>query len=367
MSCLLDLPSELRQAILLLALPTHITVGESMPSPIAGILLICKSLKKDTLEIIKQHRPIYIVRYPVHLQYLQHVEHVTHIKLELFSTSTIHNLRNHFFTPWETPPLEALFSQWSVELVHLAKSVPKTVIVDLSPVPGYGREKSQEWISFLVNDSKISKRLFNKKDHQIASLVATIGSILGDSNKAKEKPGVTLIVGGFMSRKSGERIPRVLEVLESLKRQGVRTDFQPEYLDEENVSTFEQADNPLDAALLDLEPELQKAWEGVRARVSRAFRRDRGLRQIFIKNEMKNAEWTTCSIQQLALLAIDQLSERETKLELDHKVNSIMFENVEPLERAWLHQIAGVLNLHTLSSDGRGNGRVVLKSVKVWN
>jgi hypothetical protein len=368
MSHLLQLPSELRQSILLEALPTHIDVSKETASPFGDILLICKSLREDVLEIIKQHEPIYTVRDPAHLRYVRRLKHVAHVKLDIFAPSTIPNLREHVFPPWEAPTLQLLIEKWSGKIARLPKSGLKSVTVDISPVPGYGRERNQEWISFLVNDPKISNKLFNRHNHDIASLVGIVGTRLGQADDAKKKEGVTVIISGSMSRKTGERIPRVLESLERLRSQGFITHFEPHYLDDTDVPRFEKMLNPLIMADLDVEPRFQDEWKLVKKRVRRALERDKGLRQIFYKNEIKNEEWTIHAIQRLARFAIGQLAEHETSaaVKTDGEVESITFEFLEPLKRAWVHQVARVLKMDTCSEGERVEGRVVFKSVKVW-
>jgi hypothetical protein len=362
MSRLLDLPSELRQKILLLALPSYITVCKAAFSPLANLHLICKLVNEDVLELLKHYAPIYVVTDPTHLPYLQHVKRLSRVKLDLFSTCTIHDLREHVFPPWVAPTLPNLINQWSAEVVHLPRSALKDWIVDVSPVPEYGREKGPRWISLLVNDSRVSNRLFNNNEHLIASLLDIIGTCLGDSDKAGQKQGVTLKVEGYLSRKSAVRIPHVLEVLERLPKQGIRIHFEPNHLDEEDCDRMV---NSLAAVPLGLGPELQNAWKKLRHEVRYALQEQKALRQLFIKNEVKDAAWTMFSTQRLVLLAMDQLPEHETKVEPEGEVKSVTFESLEPLQRAWLHQIAKVLDLQTISSGERENGNVIVKSLKV--
>jgi hypothetical protein len=369
MSRLQHLPSELRQTILLLALPTFVAVGRSKVSPHTNFRLICKSLNQDVLEIIKQYEPVYIVGDPAQLRYLRRLKRVFHVKLEIFSTSTIHNLREHVLPPWEAPPLETLLNKWRAEVVRLPKTGLKTVSVDISPVPGFAREKSQEWISYLVNEKKVSNKLFNKHQGDIASIMDSIMTRLGYPDNAEKGAGLTLIVEGFMSRKTAERIPLVLATLERAQRQGIRTHFEPQYLDDVDLPRFEKMLNPLVIAKLDVKPELQGEWKKVKAKLRRALDRDKGLRQVLYKNEMNDTEWVTYSIQRLGRLAIDPLIETNVGIdgigEGDSMTGSVTFEQLQPLQRAWVHQLALVWGLHSLSFDKSVKGMIALKSVKV--
>jgi hypothetical protein len=369
MAHLLDLPAELRQQILLLALPGTIKLAATDVSPLVNYLLVCRKIKQDLTQIGIQYAPEYIITEPAHFIYLKHgpaVGRYTHLTLQIFAPASLSSLLDQQFSAVLINDIEKLLTRWSKALLVRVTPLPKiglkTVNIDVTAIPGYARDRNRNWIAWLVNDSAVSNKMWNHYEHQVATIIDFIGTWF-QITAQQQQP--TLRLSGAISPKSKDRMPTVLRSMRRLKNEeGINTIIDLDWLDDPDLLQWEAV-----LELLQREYErtpagpLRKSRFEVKQCLRHTFERNRRFRSLFNKNVLEDPDWSEKALMDVAALAVSHPGQQNSLTQ--NTAKSITYEYVESIKRAFLHQLAQALGLRSESTDERMSAGITYKRLVV--
>ncbi|KAK9788253.1 putative R3H domain-containing protein [Seiridium cardinale] len=164
MSQLQRLPKELRQHIVIHTLPVEITAEELRPQLVLPLLLICKWLHNDALEVLSIWSPICVLRDPdiknfgIQLSSCRNVFFKSlSLRVQLFATLDMNAfLRREVRS---TIPARHHVERWIDCIRHLPRELINSVAVDLTPCPQSLRTKNPELVVPFVEEKEMAKKI----------------------------------------------------------------------------------------------------------------------------------------------------------------------------------------------------------------
>ncbi|KIW06767.1 uncharacterized protein PV09_02455 [Verruconis gallopava] len=236
----LELPAEIRQEILLSALPEKITVSPAEVHPMTRLLLICKVVKQDVEEIAKKFSPEYLVVEPSHLCCLKSrrpaMSPIECVTLEIFSAATLEAMTGATSSSVSSSEIGDLLYQWNFALGAARSAFPKSglkqITVDLTPIPHSCRDESDYSITMAVSHPAVANRMFSMCESQISNLIIFICTYLKITAQ-RQRP--KLLVTGKLSLQTLFRIPTLLQDIARIREEGIEIRFDPEWMDESKV------------------------------------------------------------------------------------------------------------------------------------
>lgn len=181
MSRLTQLPTELRQQILLLALPDTNRIGS--PTQVLRLFHIDKLLREDMATVVALWSPLHYISHPNALSGMPRILNwkFDRICLDLFYTSDIKRMVCicYCYGPetWTHPELVAAWA----DAVPLLPNGVKEVWLDVTPAPAEKRNKHRLILNHWVNDRRVSEAFLGGHVDDVAALVTRIDQHYGGS------------------------------------------------------------------------------------------------------------------------------------------------------------------------------------------
>jgi hypothetical protein len=182
MSRLTQLPTELRQQILLLALPDTNRIGSS--TQVLRLFHIDKLLREDMATVVALWSPLHYISHPTALSSPMPRTlnwKIDRICLDLFYTSDIKRMACicYCYGP-ETWTHPELIAAWA-DAVPLLPAGVKEVWLDVTPAPAEKRNKHRMILNLWVNDRRVSEAFLGGHVDDVAALVKRIDQHYGGS------------------------------------------------------------------------------------------------------------------------------------------------------------------------------------------
>lgn len=214
MACLLDCPAELRQQILSYILPNDVHNAGVAPrtAPLLPLLLTCRVIRLDVLELLRTWSPVYHIEDPAAItdtkatnttsrRYLdKDGPHMRRISLRLFAGLNLRRMRS-----WPIDATESVFDaqSWLCCVAALPEWTPavESVTLDLTPAPAWMAAKRPDWVRATVLDARNTMFLRGCAPH-ILMLVRALCESYG--------PGVGVSLGGVVPRKARRAVEEMM-------------------------------------------------------------------------------------------------------------------------------------------------------------
>lgn len=217
MACLLDCPAELRQQILGYILPDDVHNAGVAPrtAPLLPLILTCKVIRLDVLELLRAWSPVYHIEDPAAItntktttKSRRHLDkdgpHMRRISLRLFAGLDLKQMRS--------PPVDATEGvfharSWLRCITMLPKRAPavESVTFDLTPAPAWMAAKRPDWVRATVLDARNTMFLRGCAP-RVWVLVRALCESYG--------PGVGVSLGGAVPRKARRAVEDMIRVVE---------------------------------------------------------------------------------------------------------------------------------------------------------
>lgn len=208
MTSLLDCPAEVRQQILCHCLPGDVhNVGVApRTAPLLPLLLTCKAVRLDVLEILKTWSPVYHIEDPAAIitprrnRRLDDEEpHMRRISLRLFAGLDLARMRS--------PPIWAVEGVFDVDpwlrcVPSLPRAAVESVTVDLTPVPAWMAARRPDWVRATVRDAR-NNMFLRGCSGDIRKLVETLHGFYGAA-------GARVQLGGAVARKARATVESIM-------------------------------------------------------------------------------------------------------------------------------------------------------------
>lgn len=158
MASLLDCPAELRQQILSHCLPDAVHNAGAAPrtAPLLPLLLACRALRLDALQLLGTWSPVYHIEDPAAITSRQRLDkdgpHMRSISLRLFADLDLAKMHG-------AAPMGAVQGVFDVDpwlrcVASLPRAAVESVNVDLTPVPAWMAARRQDWVRAVVLDAR---------------------------------------------------------------------------------------------------------------------------------------------------------------------------------------------------------------------
>lgn len=236
MACLLGCPPELRQQILGYILPDDVHNAGIAPrtAPLLPLILTCKAVRLDVLELMRTWSPVYHIEDPAAItntkkttttsrrQIKKDGPHMRRVNLRLFAGLDLRRMRS--------PPVDAVEGvfdarSWLRCVAKLPRRAPavECVTVDLTPAPAWMASKRPDWVRGTVLDARNTMFLRGCADG-VKELVRALCGLYG--------PGVRVSLGGVVPRKARRAVEDMMVVEEgsTAGRGGTFVGFEGEWL-----------------------------------------------------------------------------------------------------------------------------------------
>lgn len=129
-----------------------------------------------------------------------------------------------------------LILMWISELAAPKCKLPsrglQAIELDITPVPGYARQRSKAWVAWLVNHSSVSNRMWNMYESDTARVTDSLATWM-QITAQNQQP--LLKVTGTVSPKTRLRMPTVLYNIMEAQLFGLKVAFESDYLDDSEV------------------------------------------------------------------------------------------------------------------------------------
>lgn len=212
MACLLDCPAELRQQILGYTLPDDVHNAGIAPrtAPLLPLLLTCRVIRLDVLELLRTWSPLYHIEDPATITTTTKSRrrldkdgpHMRRINLRLFADLDLRRMRS--------PPVDAVdgvfdAGPWLRCVASLLKRAPavECVTVDLTPAPAWMAPKRPDWVRGTLLDARNTMFLRGCAP-RVRVLVRALCEYCG--------PGVRVSLGGAVPRKARRAVEDMVVV-----------------------------------------------------------------------------------------------------------------------------------------------------------
>ncbi|KAF2811332.1 uncharacterized protein BDZ99DRAFT_569407 [Mytilinidion resinicola] len=213
----MSLPRELRQRILLLALPQDVqpAVVPYFSLPVQNLLHISRTVRQEMPWVLNNYSPRFYLRSPSHLadflsflskyrgvlsfEYKPKFEHVS---LNIFHDAEVDTMQwTCYCRGRDMHTHDELVNAWVVAVPTIPEQV-KTILLDITPAPGPMREDRPEWVPGFIQDNRISKRFVTEHEAVLMHLVQCTQQQFGN--------GVSIQLSGQLSEKSRSSLDNVV-------------------------------------------------------------------------------------------------------------------------------------------------------------
>lgn len=157
MATLLDCPAELRQQILGHCFPNDVHNAGVAPrtAPLLPLLLTCKALRLDVLQLLGTWSPVYHIEDPAAILTSCRSDdepHMRRISLRLFADLDLAQM--HGMAPMSA--VQGIFEvgPWLGCVASLPRAAVESVTVDLTPVPAWMAARRPDWMRSVVLDAR---------------------------------------------------------------------------------------------------------------------------------------------------------------------------------------------------------------------
>ncbi|KAK7712621.1 hypothetical protein SLS64_005005 [Diaporthe eres] len=161
MATLLNCPAELRQQILGHCFPNNVHNAGVAPktAPLLPLLLTCKALRLDVLQLLGTWSPVYHIEDPAaivtttsHRRLDDDEPHMRKISLRLFADLDLAQM--HGMAPMGA--VQGIFEvdPWLGCVASLPRAAVESVTVDLTPVPAWMAARRPDWVQSVVLDAR---------------------------------------------------------------------------------------------------------------------------------------------------------------------------------------------------------------------
>lgn len=157
MASLLDCPAELRQQILSHCLPKDVHNAGAAPrtEPLLPLLLTCKVLRLDVLQLLGSWSPVYHIEDPAAIMTSRRPDDepsMRRISLRLFAGLDLAGM--HGMAPMGA--IQGVFDvdPWLRCVTSLPRAAVESVTVDLTPVPAWIAARRPDWVRSTVLDAR---------------------------------------------------------------------------------------------------------------------------------------------------------------------------------------------------------------------
>ncbi|KAJ0108594.1 hypothetical protein J7T55_015028 [Diaporthe amygdali] len=204
MVSLLDCPAELRQQILDHLIPSEVRDAGAAPrtAPLLPLLLACKKIRLDTLQLLKKWSPVYHFERPATIlgaRWRPDEPHMRNISLRLFADMDLHAAR--YITAFGA---SGVFDPDS--WVRCATSLPRlaveSVVVDLTAAPAWMVARRPDWVRGTLLDAR-NRCLLDNCVVEVTAIVKKVSEVYG--------PGVPVHLGGVVTRKAKKAVDEMLD------------------------------------------------------------------------------------------------------------------------------------------------------------
>lgn len=236
MACLLDCPAELRQQILGYTLPDDVHNAGIAPrtAPLLPLLLTCRAIRLDVLELLRAWSPVYHIEDPAAITNTKTTTpsrrrldedgpHMRRISLRLFAGLNLKRMRS-----WPIDAVVGVFDAgaWLRCVAKLPERAPavECVTIDLTPAPAWMAAKRPDWVRATILDARNTMFLRGCADGVRELVAALCESYRGG--------GVVVSLGGVVLRKARRDVEDMMVVEEgSMAGRGTRfVGFEGEWL-----------------------------------------------------------------------------------------------------------------------------------------
>ncbi|KAK9425885.1 putative R3H domain-containing protein [Seiridium unicorne] len=213
MSRLQRLPKELRQHIIIHTLPVEITAEELRPQLILPLLLICKWLHNDALEVLSIWSPICLLRDPDIKNFGSQLSSCRNgffkslsLRVQLFATLDMKAfLRSEVRS---TIPARHHVERWIDCIRRLPKEIINSVAVDLTPCPQSLRVKNPELVVPFVEEKEMAKKMLLLGTNMLAKLLRDVDSHFNHENRTGV--AVPVLIDGQFGSNSASIIEQIV-------------------------------------------------------------------------------------------------------------------------------------------------------------
>ena len=197
MTSLLDCPAELRQQILCHCLPGDVHNAGATPrtASLLPLLLTCKIIRLDVLQMLKTWSPVYHIEAPAtitsrHNRRPDDEPHMHRISLRLFAGLDLARMRS--------PPIWEVTGVFDVDpwlrcVPSLPRAAVESVTVDLTPAPAWMTARRPDWVRATVLDAR-NRAFMRGCVGGIRQLVEALCGLYG--------AGARVQLGGTVARKT---------------------------------------------------------------------------------------------------------------------------------------------------------------------
>lgn len=221
MPSLTDLPAELRQQILLHALPATIQIGTPWPREILSLFLTNKLFHHDMLAALPTWSPLHCIRTPASLPIAPQTlrlrtrtlaPRISRISLALFHDTDTARIESTYYwgDAMHATPASPV-AGWSQAVARLPPGVDE-VLLDVTPAPRGVRDKHPLVWKRFVGGRRAGERFLGGLVEQVAALVRGVEERCGDGMRV-ELTGWLSVRSAFFVERLGEVLGREVEFL----------------------------------------------------------------------------------------------------------------------------------------------------------
>ncbi|KAF2637085.1 hypothetical protein P280DRAFT_472604 [Massarina eburnea CBS 473.64] len=208
----LDLPTELRQTILLYAVQqeTYLS-GRTYPKTITSLLQTCISLRNDMPWILSSWAPTWYLTHPsdlpspptISIAGTVYKPTITQLCISVFHDSLLKNLRKaDWATAYAYVTHAELVQAWHTSISQLPLTGIKTIHLDVTPAPGWMRTNHTNALHTILHDNRTAHCFMNDHKYDIGDLIRGIH----DHYAGRE---LSITMTGTLSRRSARFVPAV--------------------------------------------------------------------------------------------------------------------------------------------------------------
>lgn len=212
MACLLSCPAELRQQILGRLLPHDVHNAGVAPrtAPLLPLLLTCKVIRLDVLQILDIWSPLYHIENPAAIVntsrriFDNDKAHMRMINLRMFAGLDLKKMRN--MAPMGAVD-DSIFDvdPWLQCVALLPRNVVESVTVDLTPAPAWMAAKRPDWVRGTVLDAR--NRAF------LEGCAGGVGDVVGALCDFYDGGQVRVQLGGMVPQKARRAVEDMVAVV----------------------------------------------------------------------------------------------------------------------------------------------------------
>ncbi|KAJ8076201.1 hypothetical protein PM082_000619 [Marasmius tenuissimus] len=350
MVTLTDLPKELRQKIFLTAVQQEDRlVGNTWPKTITVLFRVCKVIRREMPWVLNSWSPLWWLQRPTDLTASAFLNidgikcgpKLDSLGISIFNDAEAENIRK---ADWATgyPHLlhPELVEAWSSTVPRLPSGI-ETVLLDVTPAPGWMREEHVGWLHTLLIDTRTARCFMNAHVHDISGLVELI--------HARYASRITIKLTGTLSHRSNRF---VAEVIDRCQQKQIIVEYVGKYVYKYHIQQVVHALAPKK-----LTREVKNRQQALRLA---------SLRKVFWSNKSENLFSKACAEggldavrEEIRVVAEMMADKHKTRLEMPPSGN---------LHRAMVHSIAHDMGLQT-ASEGDGDNRhvVVTRESVSWD